>query len=54
MCLLAAHHDLGGASDTIATKPTSGGQRNLFLTLDTLLSQKVLTHMCTHAHAWLW
>ena len=52
MCPLVTHHDLGGASDTIATKPTSGGQRNVFLTLDTLLSQKVLTRMCTHAHAW--
>ena len=47
MCPLVAHHNLRGAGDTIATKPTSGGQRNLFLTPDTLLSQKVLTHMCT-------
>ena len=52
MCPLVPHHDLRGASDTVATKPTSGGQRNLFLTLDALLPQKVLTHMSTHAHAW--
>ena len=32
--------NLRGASDTIATKPTSGGQRNLFLTLHTFLPQK--------------
>ena len=47
MCLLVTHQNLRRANDTIATKPTSGGQRNLFLTIDTLFMWKVLTHMCT-------